>query len=296
MKKFILLTITIILVVVLSAFNVLTKTIESKDEKNDQVDLGPTQEEINACIENDFETEDMILLEQELYNKISIDYNMSFSYTSITNNNNISYDDEVYHYAASAVKILPALYIYQKALNDEIDLEEELKYYNTNKYYTIKHLVEQSLKVSDNSSYLTLYYYIGVDNLRDFAKSLGATNPYSTSDQYSYINLEDATHYLEALNDFIELDNEYSKELVSYFPTEKFKFYQSSEALQVNKYGLYNQYFNELSIVYEEQPYYLVLLTLHGYSDYTTLATEIHQIFYEFNQEYYQLKKAYCEN
>ncbi len=284
------LLIVIIVLIGTTTFLLFQKSNLSTPIVEEKVD---TEEIYNTCMASDYETEEMIALEEQLHTTLTTNYSLSYLYHDISNNNKLIYDDGYNHYAASTIKVIPALYLYQEAELGNVNLEEKLSYMSTEK--TIKEMIELSIEISDNASFLRLQEYITKEKLQEYASSLGATEGFTGYDQYGNINLEDGLIYLESLNEYFATDTELSNELYSFFQDSKFIYFQSSDAEQINKYGYYDKYFNELATIYEEYPYNVVLLTFEGEEGFETLGTEIHQHIYEFNQEYYQLKKAYCQ-
>ena len=163
-------------------------------------------------------TEDF-LIKQEL-SKLKEKYNIddiSISYYDLNLGFEYKYNENIKYYAASTMKSLAALYIYDKAWNDEINLDDTItytskykwgasKFMQSHKYgdaITIRELVKYSVIVSDNSSYQMLVDYIGKSNLREYGKSLGASLTMSGSDNFGYIDVNDGIIYMKAINDFI---------------------------------------------------------------------------------------------
>lgn len=201
----------------------------------------------------------------------ALNENISFIYKDLNTNFIISYNVNKTYYAASTIKILPVLYLYT---NNE-DLTKEITYlkkhynqystYNYKYHYhdllTLNELIKDSLLISDNTAYLMLFDYIGKDNLINLQKKLNINNLLD-KDKYGYINCEDLTKYLTyyyELTKYKDLRN-----VTNYLINSFHNYLNVNGKLAATKYGLYHNYFHNFGIIYDKNPYILIILTNQG--------------------------------
>ena len=185
----------------------------------------------NKCLSEEFnendKTEELTNKEDELTNYIKQHYRASILYEDIKTGYTYKYNEEQTYYGASLIKIVEALYLFDKASAGEIDIyNTKLKY--ESKYVhgfstgmknkkigeevPIKDLINYAITYSDNSAHFMLSDYIGVENLREYAKSLGATKiSVLKSDTFGIQNAVDTNIYLHHAYELMTSDSEYGK-------------------------------------------------------------------------------------
>ena len=228
---------------------------------------------------------------------------VAFYYEDITSGIKINYYPSVCFYAASTIKILIPLILYRKALNKEINLNDEvlvtlddlkvgsgiLINNKEDKKYTIAELIRLSIVESDNTAYIKLVDLIGKDNIAAFGKSLGALHTMEGIDSFGIINCYDLKCYFKAIKDFIEEDNIYSKQLEDYLLNPSFKIVKNNKYPFVRKYGEYSIAYHEAGYVKDEREYYVFILTQLNETNYKeefvnkayTLIEELHEVIKE---------------
>lgn len=255
-------------------------------------------------------TEEIILAEQELNNYIANNYKASVIYEDLTYGYKYAYNESKIYYAASTIKALDALYIYTKAADGEIDLNETMKY--SSKYRTgaskemdkhkygdmipLRDLVKYAVVVSDNTAHEMLVNYIGRSNLKEFGKSLGAQYTLYGSDNFGHITASDAIIYMKAINDFINNNAELGSELMSYFLMAEQNSLELPELgiSAGHKYGEYAPYYHDIGIVYDENPYIIAILSTEKSGDFQAKLADINSKVFELHELYYKNKEQIC--
>lgn len=261
------------------------------------LDENDTSEEIDSYV-------------SELNKYIRSKYEMSVMYEDLTYGFTYSYNDSKSYYAASTIKSLGAIYVYEMAYKGEIDLDDTMKY--TSKYYRgaskgmknhkygdnvkLRDLVKYSVIYSDNTAHNMIVNYVGVNKLRAYGKELGANLTHLNGDLYGYIDLSDANIYMKKLYDVINNTGEYGKELEKYFleaeqngleiPDDKIK--------AAHKYGEYEYFYHDIGIVYTEEPYIVAILTHEGRHDFQAIIKDINGRVYKLHNLYYKNRENYC--
>ena len=236
-------------------------------------------------------------------------YNASVYYYDFEKGFSYSYKVSDSYYSASLVKLIPALYIYEKANNGELDLDKTLTYtsnynYTDSTYFdkarygtkiSIRNVVKYSLIYSDNSAYMMLIDYIGRNTLKQYGVSLGISK-YMDTDNFGHINAAEAINVVKRLNSLLSVGSGVTNELKSYL-TESDKNYLKLEEEGINaatKYGETYPNFHEYGIVYDEHPYGIVILTRDMGKDYEAEIKAINKKINELHRMYYQNRIDNC--
>lgn len=245
----------------------------------------------------------------ELNNYLS-NYSVSLIYEDLERGFTFSYNKDVVYYAASTIKSLDALYIYQKAYNNELNLDETMtytadfkwgssKFMSTHQYgdqITLRDLVKYAVMVSDNSAHQMLVKYIGYSNLKAFGQSLGAQYTLTSSDNFGNLSANDGIVYMKAINNFINQSGELGQELKSYFIQAEQNDLELPD-LQIqaaHKYGQYSEFYHDIGIVYDEHPYVIAILTKEGNKDFESIVKDINNHIYKLHTMYNENRKNYC--
>lgn len=266
---------------------------------------------LSAKVTDDDYTEEINNAIEELNNYIKKHYNASILYENLASGFTYNYNTDKVYYAASTIKALDALYIYTKAFNGEINLDEKVDYeskfydksskgmsqYKFGEKVSLRDLVKYVIVFSDNTAHNMLVNYIGRSNLQQFGNDLGAKNTLNGSDNYGNIDVYDAIIYMKQLNNFFNKDNSLSKELKSYFLlAEQNALEITEENVQAaSKYGRYGYNYHEYGIVYAESPYVVAILTNEGKGDFGSKVEDINKHIYELNKLFTENRKSTCE-
>ena len=259
----------------------------------------------NNCMAEEYSDND---LTEELKNKISetnqffSKYSISVGYEEPTSKFTYKYNENTKYYAASTIKMLDALHIYDKASQGELKLTDTVTYQAKHaagasvkmggkKYgdkIKLKDLVSYAVIYSDNIAHLMLLDYIGKPTLREYGKSLGAKYTLNT-DNFGEMTVDDALIYLEALNKYLNTNTEEAKELQSYFikSEQNYLNFPDKNVEAVQKYGEFPGYYHENGIVYVERPYLVSILTNYGNNEkiIRTINSKVLELHDTFNQE-----------
>lgn len=239
-------------------------------------------------------------------------YHVSVVYEDVNIGFKYFYNEEKDYYAASTIKLLGAMYIYEKAYNNEIDLNYTLEYnskvrrgsssgmskYEYGDMVSIRELVKYSVVLSDNTAHNMLVKFIGVSKLREYGLSLGAKLTHTSNDLFGYIDGIDANIYLNKVYDVINNIGELGEELKSYLLSAEQNSLNLEEKGIVagHKYGEYKSLYHDIGIVYDDNPYLIAVLTEEGHDDYDAIIREINNKVYELHEMYYSNRVNYCNS
>lgn len=197
-------------------------------------------------------------------------YNVSVGYKNINTGYTYSYNASKLYYGASLIKTLDALYVYEK-----MELTDELRT-----------LVKNAISVSSNSAHQKLITKIGFNNLKSYGVSLGANNTLKGSDDFGYTTVNDQMAVLSYLYNFVN-SNELGNELKQYFINDYFNYLLFSDSpVIMHKYGYYGSYFHDVGIVLDDEPYFIVILSLEGKSDFASIIQDLSKKIYELHKDY----------
>lgn len=310
--------IVILAITLYFGFKVSNSRLNSTDEQESTseevvIDERPQlyEECLNRALSEDDESAYLKSVEKELTEYLDDNYNASVLYYDLTFGYSFKYNSSTVYYAASTIKALDALYIYTKAANGEINLDDTItytkKFKRSNSSYMSKHsygdkikirdLVKYAVMVSDNSAHQMLVDYIGYSNLKEFGKSLGAEYTLEGSDNFGNIDINDGYIYMKAIYEFVLNNSELGSELLEYFVNSN----QNDVALSeydikaATKYGEYSNYYHNISIVYDENPYILIVLTTEKSGDFEDKIHDISLQVYNLHNSFYQNRKDICQ-
>ena len=254
-------------------------------------------------------TEDINNAVSNLNNYIKDNYSASIVYEDLTYGFYYEYREETVYYAASTIKALEALYIYEKAREGVIDLNDTITYtkkykvsYSTgvSKYkigdkITLRDLVKYSVIYSDNSAHQMLISYIGKSTLKKYGNDLGAVNTLVGGDNFGHISAKDGYIYMKSINEFFKKDDIYTKELKSFFLEAEQKELSVNNLDVANKYGLYKKYYHNMGIMYDERPYIISIFTLEGLKNKEEKINDISNKVYELHLLYKTNREKVCK-
>lgn len=299
-----------------SDYPVVKKIVVDKKEieRRQEEERLKKEKEYNECISKHSDesdsSEEIIKYIEDLNSYLSSKYRASVKYVNIQNGFEYTYNGEKVYYAASTIKALDALYIYSKAIDGEVDLDDTVNYtskYNlSSSYYMSQHKYGEKIKVrdlvkyavtrSDNRAHQMLIDYIGFANLKRYGQSLGATKTL-VGDIFGSINVDDAIIYWQEINRVISMDNELSNELKSYFAEADQNYLSLPEfgKTAIHKYGEYESYYHDIGIVYADSPYIVAILTSEGRRNFEEIIKDINSKIYELNNLYVMNREKVCK-
>lgn len=258
-------------------------------------------------------TSELISIKNELENLFNENnLNFAFKYKDIYTGFSLSYNSSQDIFAASTVKAPEALYIYKKAEEGNINLDEYLTYTSNfytegtgvlkdtppDKDYSIHELVKYSIINSDNIAHLMLNNKFKSSNIHSYWSNLGASSIYKDNNAWGNINANDATIVMEELYKYyINPNNKYSNELINYFINSWKVITNYNNNLKVaSKSGWSGTSLHDMTLVLDENPYTLVILSNRGYVEYQDFFNQASNLVYEFHNLYWKEKMNYCIN
>lgn len=271
--------------------------------------------EYNNCLKKPYTEEEMNenvqIKVNEINDYIRKNYSASVVYNDVTTGFYYKYNEDKIYYGASLIKLVEAMYIFDKANNGEIDINDTIKYTsnykvaysdgmskrNIGENISIKDLISYILKYSDNTAHFMLMDYIGKQNLKDYGKKLGAKNILNGSDTFGYQSAEDTNIYLRHAYEIINSGSNYGKMLKEYMTNTYYNSLYLTDEFNNNvahKYGWYSSVYHDIGIVFEEHVYYISILTSHGNGDYTKIVNNIHKKINELHHLFHEERKNSC--
>lgn len=243
--------------------------------------------------------------------KSDIEY-FSFLYKDIETGFTVSYNEKSETFVASTIKAPVVIYLYELASKGEIDLNEKLVY-TSNFYnkgsgvlknneigseYTVEKLMDYAILYSDNIAYAMLMNRYGRVNMYNFWNDLGTNSMFKYNNIWGVISANDAGIYMNELYKFYLENDEYGSKLMNLFKNAGWKMISNKDGIfnTANKGGWSDKSFHDCAIVFEENPYILIILSNKGEGDYNTLFKETNKLVGELHDEYWKYKENVCGN
>lgn len=236
-------------------------------------------------------------------------YNFAFKYKDLNTGFCLSYNSNQPIFAASTIKAPEAIYIYEEAEKGNINLDDTITYtsnyysggtgilknrsFNVN--YSIRDLVSYSIIHSDNAAHLMLNNKYKAENINNYWSNLGTTTIYKNNRAWCDINANDATIYMTELYNYIEGNNKYSNELLDFFKKSWKIISVPDKNIQIASKSGWSEYsLHDVSLIFDENPYTLAILTNRGYTDYQFFFNKVSNLIYNFHKKYWQEKINNC--
>lgn len=286
---------------------------KKKEEEKRKREEEQRKQKYNECLSSvysDMDNTDVLSTAvNNLETYIKEKYNASIVYEDINTGFVYGYNKDQVYYAASTIKSLGALYVYTKAVNDEINLDDTMVYSRKYDYsysqgldkakygtkVSIRDLVKYSVMYSDNSAHQMIVAYVGRSNLKEFGKSLGAKNTLNGGDNFGNISAEDGHIYMKALYNFFNNNGDLGKELEEFFLTSAQKEISVNNLEVANKYGMYKKYYHNIGIMYDKNPYIVSITTLEGLKDREKVINDISSKIFELHNTFYKNRESVCK-
>lgn len=244
--------------------------------------------EVNNKLKNDafnIKENDILKLKKAVFKLnhmfLKSDDKVAYYYEDLESNLTLSFNQNMTFYAASTIKMLVSLYLYEQASLDRINLEEKLLFTEEyrrdgtgvmkngpiNECFTLKELIKYTICESDNSAYKMLMDYVGIDTIKAYGNTIGATTTMIGKDHYGTISPYDAKLYWHKLLNFTKQNNIPGKELLDYFLNTSVCLIDKNNISNnpfAHKYGHWDIAYHECGIVYGEHPYFICIMTQKG--------------------------------
>lgn len=234
----------------------------------------------------------------------------SFYYQDLYSGFTVSYNEESPIFTASSIKAPAMIYLYEKASKNEIDLNEQLTYTSNfysggsgilktkpqNTSYTVETLIEYSIHYSDNIAYAMLMNHFGRTNILDFWTKLGTKNIFTQNTIWGVTSAKDAYIYMNELYRFYQEDEIYGKKLMEYFKNAEWKLItdKNGEYNTASKGGWSGKAIHDATIVFDKNPYILVIMSNTGESNYSYLFQTASKLVGNLHEEYWKYKEEEC--
>ena len=269
------------------------------------------------CINSKIDTNNIPDNIQKVIDKINDYYNSSgthfaFAYKDLYTGFSVTYNESQQVFTASTIKAPTDLYIYEMASLGKVDLDEEvtytsnyynpksgkLKYNPFNTKYSVRELLRLSTVYSDNAAHNMLEDKFGRVNMLNFWKEKGTEYIFTQNTNWGVLNAHDAVIYMEELYNFYLTNEEYGGAIMENFKNASPKFIKGKNDYQVaNKSGWGNTSIHDVSILFAENPYIVVALSLLGKTEiYEAYFTNANDLAYELHTEYWKYKTESCNN
>ena len=143
---------------------------------------------------------------------------------------------------------------------------------------------------------MQINYLLGYENLKKYGQSLGANNILVGGDNYGFITVDDSVIYLKELYNFINKNDKVGKELQSYFLAAKNNYLNITDLKIDAAHPSTNmsEIYHEMGIIYDKNPYIVVILTREGKNDVEKMVKDINLKIYELHKLYTENRKNYC--
>jgi len=191
-------------------------------------------------------------------------YDVSIGYYNLVTGEEFYYRENKIYYGASLIKTLDAIYLYDNNL-----VTDELKDY-----------IKKAISKSDNDSHYYLINYIGKNNLKNYGIKLGAYNTLNGNDSYGNTTVKDQIVYLKKLYEICKSN----EELKSYFINDYGNYLNYYNLTVMHKYGYYGQYYHDVGIVLDEEPYIVVVLTNHGNGNKKEVINNLSKVIFDYHK------------
>lgn len=234
----------------------------------------------------------------------------SFLYQDLYSGYTVSYNEESPIFTASTIKAPAMIYLYEEASKGKINLNEKLTY-TSNFYsggsgilqtkpvgtsYTREQLIQYSIHDSDNIAYRMLMNHYGRKNIPNYWKNLETKNIYTLDTIWGVTSAKDASIYMKEMYRFSKENNTYRKRLLQYFKGAEWKLITNKDGTfnTANKGGWSGTAIHDVAIVFEKNPYLLIIMSNTGESDYQYLFQTTSKLVGQMHEEYWKYKVQKC--
>jgi len=289
------------------------------NEEVDKVDYGSGSAILDyiTCYQEGINMEEVPKNVSDQINKLKAlfdenEQHYSFYYQDLFSGFTVSYNEDAPIFTASSIKAPAMIYLYEKASKGEIDLNESLVYTGQfysegsgvlkskeiNTTYTIRELIYYAIHYSDNIAYAMLMNRFSRTDMLSFWNNLGTKHIFTRNTIWGITSAKDASIYMKELYRFSKENEEYGTVLLDYFKGSDWKMVTDKEGKlnTASKGGWAGVAFHDAAIVYDENPYILIIMSNTGESNYSYLFKNASQIVGTLHEEYWKYKVDTCRN
>lgn len=162
---------------------------------------------------------------------------------------------------------------------------------------SLRELITYAITYSDNSAHEMLYDYIGRDNLKNYGNSLGAKYIMTGGDHYGNQTVDDTMIYLKEAYNIIINNEEYGpylKDIMMNTDNNRLNFEEINNV--AHKYGSYGGFNHDIGIAFEDNPYYISVLTISSDYKCVEVIKDIHKKINELHQLFHLEREERCYN
>lgn len=204
------------------------------------------------------------------------------------------------------------IYIYEKASQGNIDLNEKLTYTSnyysggtgvlknkpTNTTYTVEELLQYTIYNSDNIAYRMLMDKYKRENILNFWQVKGTKEIFTQNTIWGHMTANDAAIYMRELYEFYINNTTYGNNLMDHFKKANWKLVSdvNNNYNTANKGGWSGASIHDVAIVFDENPYILVILSKLGEQEYQYLFNNTSKKVGLLHEKFWQYKVNSCSN
>ena len=246
-----------------------------------------------------------------LYNQSNKYY--SFFYQDLFSGFTVAYNESSPIFTASSIKAPAMIYLYEMASLGKVNLDEELVYTGNffsegsgilktkevGTKYRIEDLIYYAIHYSDNIAYRMLMNRFSQKDILDFWTNLGTEHIFTQSNTiWGNTSAKDASIYMKELYRFYKENDVYGSKLMEYFKDAEWKLVtnKNGEFNTASKGGWSGTAIHDATIVFDKNPYILVIMSHTGESDYNYLFKNTSEIVGKLHEEYWKYKVEICSN
>ena len=204
---------------------------------------------------------DIAAAEKDIEDYIKNKYSASVVYYDLNSGYQYTYLDKKTYYGASLIKPVAVLYAYEK-----MEITDEML-----------SIIEPTIRVSNNFTYERLVKKIGIKNFREYAASVGMYYSKDLSDSRYYIITSGVEQLViwQKLWQFINNDERGSK-LKEFFINDNDRYIDIDDSLTtMHKYGYAAGWFHDVGIIFDENPYIVIVLTKEANNNYKKIINDL---------------------
>lgn len=234
----------------------------------------------------------------------------SFFYQDLSTGFTVSYNENTPIFTASTIKAPAMIYLYEMASLGKIDLNERLVYTKNfytggsgvlqnkpvNTSYTVEELIQYSIHDSDNIAYTMLMNRFKRENVLAFWKKLNTSHIFTYDTIWGITSAKDASIYMKELYRFSNENKEYGSKLLDYFKKAEWKLITDKDGKfnTADKGGWSGKAIHDAAIVFDENPYILIIMSNTGEGGYMPLFQETSKMVGSMHEEYWKYKEKTC--
>ncbi len=220
---------------------------------------------------------------------------VSVYYKDLNTGVEYKYNENVVYENASIKKIPIYLYVYTLIKEGKMSLDDTLVYKASHTYggtgiiqghpvgsvYTVEDLLTKSIVYSDNIAFIMLQKAVNSSEYINFIDSMGGRVSY-----YKY-TVDNVANYMQYLYDFVNEYPQYKEQILSdYINTifnDKIPAGVPKDIDVAHKIGVLGSSYHDASIVYDEHPYILIIMSENGSSYkisemFQSITKEVHDV------------------